>query len=345
MSVTFFRTAKQANNGIDESFEVFGNHSTNEDKVRLVYGILDQLLPTVKRELYEDVDGVKATGSNPLDPEESPLLPGSVKMHREANTSGKDAVLIKNHFDRTDFVNMSSEIDLDLKYSSLAYINKSNGMVTKSHSYFSEQLNFGEVVHSEGDYDITMMKISLVTRISLIEINYFGYTESEEVHFHHFVKLVVPKAKPVTFSVSEYPAQSYPGASNSSQTPSNVSLSSQQHNSTNSSITPLNRSRRASKKNVVRESWKKAEAMHLSVRHTFKLFEKKVIGINVQGSATLSVTHPGGGLEIQVMSKIAVGGKILTALSKTYKKNQLQEGKGTRTGYVWKRRIVSLPFL
>ena len=158
MSVTFFRTAKQENNGTDESFKVFGNHSINEDKVRLVYDILDQLLPTVKRELYEVVDRVKATGRNALVSEETPLLPRSVKMHREANISGKDAVLIKNHFDRSDFVNMSSEIDLDLKYSSLAYINKSNGMVTKSHCYFSEQLNFGEVVHSEGYSDVTMMK-------------------------------------------------------------------------------------------------------------------------------------------------------------------------------------------
>jgi len=64
LSVTFFRTAKQENNGTDESFKVFGNHSINEDKVRLVYDILDQLLPTVKRELYEVVDRVKATGRN-----------------------------------------------------------------------------------------------------------------------------------------------------------------------------------------------------------------------------------------------------------------------------------------
>ena len=97
---------------------------------------------------------------------------------------------------------MSSEIDLDLKYSSLAYINKSNGMVTKSHCYFSEQLNFGEVVHSEGYSDVTMMKTWKITRISLIDINYFGYAESEEVNFDLFVNLVVPKAKPVTFSVS-----------------------------------------------------------------------------------------------------------------------------------------------
>ena len=77
---------------------MYGHRETNAELLRLVYGILEQLLPTVKSDLYEDVDGVKATGSKALDPEESLLLPGSVRMHREANTSDKDAVAIKNHF-------------------------------------------------------------------------------------------------------------------------------------------------------------------------------------------------------------------------------------------------------
>ena len=48
--------------------------------------------------------------------------PSSMKMHRQANTSDKDTVLIKNHFDRSDFVNMSSEIELDMDYSNVALI-------------------------------------------------------------------------------------------------------------------------------------------------------------------------------------------------------------------------------
>jgi len=55
-----------------------------------VCGILDQLLPALKRDLYEDVDGQKfASGSEPS-PENSPLLPGDVKVHRKADTSDKE---------------------------------------------------------------------------------------------------------------------------------------------------------------------------------------------------------------------------------------------------------------
>ena len=62
--------------------------------------ILKQLLPTVQYDLYEDVDGEK---SDSLVPEESPLLPGPVKMHRKADTSDENSVSIKNHFSREDF--------------------------------------------------------------------------------------------------------------------------------------------------------------------------------------------------------------------------------------------------
>jgi len=110
--------------------EVHGDRHTNTELIRLVYGILGQLIPTLKRDLYECVDGQKA---NILEPEESPLLPRSVKMHREANTTDKDKVTIKNHFDHTDFDDMLSDIDLDLKYSDTALINKSNGMVSEGH--------------------------------------------------------------------------------------------------------------------------------------------------------------------------------------------------------------------
>ncbi|KAK2565408.1 hypothetical protein P5673_010459, partial [Acropora cervicornis] len=67
--------------------EVHGDRHTNTELIRLVYGILGQLIPTLKRDLCECVDGQKA---NILEPEESPLLPRSVKMHREANTTDKD---------------------------------------------------------------------------------------------------------------------------------------------------------------------------------------------------------------------------------------------------------------
>ena len=62
----------------------------------------------------EDVDGEK---SDSLVPEESPLLPGPVKMHRKADTSDENSVSIKNHFSREDFQDLPTEIDLDLKNS------------------------------------------------------------------------------------------------------------------------------------------------------------------------------------------------------------------------------------
>ena len=341
------RTSNNGSNRAGEPFEVYGNHSTNEEQVRLVFGILEQLLPTVQRDLYEDVDGEKATGPHPLNPEKSPLLPDSVKMHREANTSDKDTVLIKNHFVRSDFVNMSSEIDLDLEYSDFALINKNNGMVTEGRAYFSEQLNFGERVYSKDGFNVTMMNITLISHVSLIKTNYFRYAEFETVNFHAFVKLVVTKTM-VTFSVKEDPAETFPlreGGFNSSNTPSNVSLSSQQYmNSTNSSVPHLKRSRRAKKINVVRESWEKSDPVYMSVSHKFNLFKKKVIGINVRGDATISVTQKSG-LEIEVKAMLAVGSITLPdVISKKYTKNKLREGKGTRTGHEWTKGIVSISF-
>lgn len=334
-----FRTPNQENKETGESFQIYGRRHTNEEFVRHIYGILDQLLPTLKRDLYEDVDGVKVSDSDGLNPEDSPLLPGSVKMHREANTSYKDAVLIKNHFDRADFLNMSSDVDLDLKYSDFAFINKSNGMVTESHSYFAEQLNFGEHIHFKSGVDASVMKVFLTSHVSLLETSsiYFGFAESEKVYYQFFVKLVVPKATP-TFSVNRQPHRP-PSPSQSSQMPLNASLPSQQHNSTNSSSIPLKRSRRAS--NSIRQIWDDADPIYLSVEHSFTVFEKKVIGINVEGKGTVWL-EDSSGLEVGVRFNLIVGGKDLgRLLYKTYQKNELQDGKGTRTGKEWSKGIVS----
>ena len=261
--IFYSRTPKES----AESFHVYGHRHTDEELIRQIYGILEQLLPTLKRDLYEDVDGMKVTDSYALDPEESPLLPGSVRMHREANTSDKDTVLIKNHFDRADFLNFSSDIDLDLKYSDFALINKSNGMVTESHAYFSEQLNFGEEIHLKGGVDSSDMKITITSHVSLIETDSisFGDAEPKELNLHLFVKLIVPKSQP-TFSVDDR----QPHDSPSIQMSSNVSLPSQQHNSTNPSMIPLKRSRRAS--NVVRQSFTEAGPLYLTVEHKFTIF-------------------------------------------------------------------------
>ena len=180
-----------------------------------MYNILKQLLPTVQYDLYEDVDGEK---SDSVVPEESPLLPGPVKMHRKADTADKNSVSIKNHFSREDFQDFPTEIDVDLKYSDHAVIDKSKGMIKESHSNFTQQPNFGEpIVHNRGGFNVSMMKITLTSHISLEEIKPF--IDSEKMSFQFFVKLVIPNSK-ATFSIYE---KSNRVSANSSQTPLNVS--------------------------------------------------------------------------------------------------------------------------
>ena len=96
--------------------------------------------------------------------------------------SHQTRTFIRNHFDRADFVNLSSEIDFDLKYSDSAFINKSNGMITESHSYFSEELNFGEPIHSNSSSDVRSLKVAMKSLVTIIELpNYFEQAESERV--------------------------------------------------------------------------------------------------------------------------------------------------------------------
>ena len=198
-----FRPTSPARNKTSESFDVFGTRDIDPDLLREVYSILEQLLPAVQRNLYEDVDGQKVADSNSPNYEESPLLPCSVKMHRQAVTSDKNVVLIRNHFDRADFVNLSSEIDFDLKYSDSAFINKSNGMITESRAYFSEELNFGEPIHSDSSSDVRSLKVAMTSVVNIIELpNYFEQAESERVKVHLFASLSLPKSMS-TSSVKE----------------------------------------------------------------------------------------------------------------------------------------------
>ena len=115
----------------DESFELYGNQKSDAELTRYARAILTQLLPTVERSLYERVDGEKPHPNSEPKPENSSMFPGIVKMHREANTSENDELLIKNKFNRSDVTNMTSDIDLDMSYADSSVLNKSNGMVTK----------------------------------------------------------------------------------------------------------------------------------------------------------------------------------------------------------------------
>ena len=280
--------------------------------------------------------GKGGQNSESLHPEKSPLLPGSVKMHREANTSDKDTIFIRNHFNRSDFTNMSSEIDLDIQYSDFTSINKSNGMVIVSRSHFSTKLNLGEIINNNGSFNDTTMSVTLKSHVSLMGTPNFDYSEIEAVDFNLFVKLEVSTT--TTFSVNETEKVT----TNSSETPSNDSLSSQQQNSTNSSVTSLKRVRRAEENNVVREIWKKTEPMYLGVEETYTLFTKKVLGINVKGTASFSVKFGKGGItEIGITARLTIGGrKLPNILSIKYSRSQLQ-GKGTRSGHQWKIKVVS----
>lgn len=324
---------------INSNIEVYGNHSTDQEHLRLVLSTTHQVFPTVEHKKYEHVDGETTKGSNSLVPEESPLLPGSVKMHRQANTSDKDTVLIKNHFDRSDFVNMSSEMELDMDYFDVALINKSNGMIINSHAYLSVHLSFGEVLENKGSINETMMKATVTSHVALIETEQFPITESESARFLSFVKLDVASA--TTLPLKEDLEERFPSVSNSSQTTSNLSLSTGLSNSTNSSAISRKRSRREFD-NGVREIWAKAEAQYLNVEHTIELFEKKVLKVDVKATAEYSVSSDAAGIaEIAVKVRLAIGRIPLPDEVIKYTRDELQ-GKAIRRVREWKHRIVSL---
>ena len=319
-----FRPTSSERNKTSESFEVFGPRHIHPDLLREIYSILEQLLPAVQRNLYEDVDGQKAADSNSPDHEESPLLPSSVKMHRKAVTTDKNIVLIRNHFDRADLVNLSSEIDFDLKYSDSAFINKSNGMITESRSYFSEELNFGEPIHSNSSSDVRSLKVAMTSLITIIELpNYFEQAESERVKVHLFVSLSLPKAKS-TFSVKETrKVQTGRAVSNSTIRPSENPLANQTYNSTNSSSILLTRSRRST---------------NLDFDYSYPLFRKKVLGIMVKAIARYKVQE---GVKVRVTVVLYIGRFHITLFYRAYSWSQLKQQKPLSWSNSWSKTFVS----
>ena len=243
-----------ANNETSESFELYGHQKTDEDFVRYVYSIVNQLLPAVKRELYEDVDGERFGLDNELCPEISPLFPGAVRMHRKANTPGENAVLIENSFNRSDLVNVSTEIDLDMTYSDLMFINKTSGMMTESHAYMSEQLNFGEPIHSKSGFDLTVMNVTMKSKITLIEASpssgHLAHEEVLAVDIQAFVKLVLSKSD-AHFTLNEKPVEVANKCSNSGGYFSNETACF--NNDTTGPHTLVKRTRRASR--FARNRW------------------------------------------------------------------------------------------
>ena len=319
-----FRPTSSETSKTSESFEVFGPQHIHPDLLREVYSILEQLLPAVQRNLYEDVDGQKAADSNSPDYEESPLLPCSVKMHRQAVTSDKNVVLIRNHFDRADFKDLSSEIDLDLKYSDSAFINKSNGMITESRAYFSEQLNFGEPIHSNSSSDVRSLKVAMTSLVTIIELpKYFEQAESERVKVHLFASLPLPKSKS-TFSVKEtQKVETGRAVSNLTLTPSETPLVNQTYDSNNSSNTLLTRSRRST---------------NLDFGSSSTLFQKKVLGIMVKVTARFKVQE---GDKVSGTAVLHIGRFDTKLFDEEYKWRQLQRQQPFRRSYSFSKTIVS----
>ena len=297
---SLFRTSS---NKTTCSFEVYGHPQTNTELIRLLYATLEQLFPSLKRELYENVDGQEATKSKPLYPEDSPLLPGSVKMHREANTSDENTLVIKNHFDRKDFIDMSPDIDLDLNYTDIALINQSNGMMSESHVNLSKQLNFGEEMRNNANLNINQRKITLTSHASRVEGIFLEYEESKTIAVLLFTKLVVPKSN-VTFSVNDKPeAGLQPNVNSADFLP--PSPSQRQNFTGNLPSISLQRARRA----VRGVSWKYTEPISLRVKHSFTLFQKKVIGVNVKGEGSVWLEPRHG--EIGVTFGLSIGGRYI----------------------------------
>ena len=248
------------------------------------------------------MDGEKATGSNSPDPEDSPLLPGSVKMHRKASTSDHENLLfIWNNFNQADFVNFSPANDLNLKYSDSAFIHKSNGMITQSNFSFSQQLNFGEPIHYNSSHQDKLMKVAMISQVSLIELtNYFEKGEIERATAHLFVRLSL-KENPHNFSTD--------AVSNSSLTPSKNPLANQ-------------RSRRSSS---------------LKIDQSATLFEKKVLGITVKAKVRHWVQQ---GVKMGVSVVLSIGSYNESILNEEYTWNELQNQQPTDSSISW--RVPSL---
>ena len=314
MSLTYlhFRTPKDQPKKSTASFDVYGHSHINQEFLRLVYNILKQLLPTVQYDLYEDVDGEK---SDSLVPEESPLLPGPVKMHRKAYTSDENSVSIKNHFSREDFQDLPTEIDLDLKYSDHAVIDKSKGVITESHCNFTQQLNLGEPIHNKGGVKVSSMKVTLTSHISLVDREFKDFMDTAKVSFPFFVKLVVPKNK-ATFALHDRPS----GVFNSSQTPS------------------PSRSRRA----TGYVPWREVGSSNLDFEHPFTLFEKKVVGIDVKGEGMIWI-HDNEDKEIGVSFRLSIAGRTLSdILYLRYPRSEMEDGQSKKIEHRWSKALVSI---
>ena len=216
------------------------------------------------------------------------MFPGIVKMHREANTSENDEILIKNKFNRSDVTNMTSDIDLDMSYADSSVLNKSNGMVTEGEVHLTEQLNFGEPVQFKNGSTVSVMKVSFTSKVTLLndEKSRRSYLEDEEladVDVRDFVKLMAPNSdQKFNVTAPEREALNEPSAdSNAMNITSTGENDERDTNSTTESHDSRHRSRRLI--GFLQKTLNNPQTV------TFTLFEKKVIGINTKVKATVRI--------------------------------------------------------
>ena len=307
-----------------------------------MYSIVNQLLPAVKRDLYEDVDGERVSPDSELSPEKSLLCPGAVRMHRKANTSAENEVLIKNNFNRSDLVNVSSEIDLDITYSDMMLINKSSGMVTESRAYLSEQLNFGEPIHSKSGFDVTTMNVTLLSSIALTGASpraggYFVHEEFVAVSIDAFVKLLLPQSDG-HFVVKEKQLEVTSDCSNANSSFINNPHCSE--NSTTRSHSPVARTRRGG---FARHGWNSLHRLHGTIRKTPTLFKKKVLGINVKGETNVWIAPKHRhGFEMGVGFSLRFGSLGVQLFRNRFDDKQIKRGLEIRIRKKWEKRFVSV---
>ena len=270
----------------DESFELYGNQESDADLTRYARAILAQLLPTVERNLYERVDGQKPDPNSEPKPEKSSMFPGIVKMHRAANTSQNDKLFIKNKFNRSDVTNMTSDIDLDMSYADSSVLNKSNGVLTKGEVHLTEQLNFGEPVQFKKGSTANMMNVSFTSKVTLLDDeksrkSYLGKAELADVDVGDFVKLIAPKSdQNFRVNTSEREAPNEPSADSNEMNSTSADEDERETNLTTASHDSKHRSRRQSFFPRILDGPRNIN---------FKLFEKKVIGINTKVESTIRI--------------------------------------------------------
>ena len=267
---------------------MYGNQKSDAELTRYARAILTQLLPTVERSLYERVDGEKPDPNSEPKPENSSMFPGIVKMHREANTSENDELLIKNKFNRSDVTNMTSDIDLDMSYADSSVLNKSNGMVTEGEVHLTEQLNFGEPVQFKNGSTVSAMNIFFTSKVTLLndEKSRRSYLEDEEladVDVRDFVKLMAPNSdQKFNVTTSEREALNEPSSDSNAMNITSIGENERETNSTTESHDSRHRSRRIPA-GFFQQTLNNPQTV------TFTLFEKKVIGINMKVKATVRI--------------------------------------------------------